>query len=106
MAPISSDSPLLHDEILKMLKGVDIGRGEKAQPTSVTMLDRKDGLSWVRVSLRGGKNREIRRLFEHFNKPVKRLIRTKFGPFSLSSITPGRWIELKEVPLEISKLMV
>ena len=99
------DGSILHDDIQKMLKGVDIGRGEKAQPTSVKILDKKDDGSWVRVSLQGGKNREIRRLFEHFDKPVKRLIRTNYGPFSLGSIKPGRWIELKEIPREISKLI-
>jgi len=99
------NGPILHDEILSILKGVDIGRGEKTQPANVKILDKKDNQSWVKVSLQGGKNREIRRLFERFNKPVKRLIRTNFGPFSLGSIKPGRWIELKEIPKEISKLM-
>jgi len=102
---VLTDGPILQDEILSMLKGVDIGRGEKAQPVSVKILDKKDGCSWIKISLQGGKNREIRRLFEHFNKTVKRLIRTKYGPFSLSSIKPGRWLELKEIPLEISKLI-
>ena len=96
---------ILPVDINNMLKGVDIGRGEKAHPTSVVILDKKDSLCWVKVSLKEGKNREIRRLFEHFNKPVKRLIRIKFGPFSLSSIKPGKWIELKEIPPEISKLI-
>jgi 23S rRNA pseudouridine2605 synthase len=99
------DGSISHGDILKMLKGVDIGRGEKAEPTSVKMLDKKDGQSWVRISLRGGKNREIRRLFESFDTQVKRLIRIKFGPFSLGAIKPGRWIELKEIPSEISKLI-
>jgi 23S rRNA pseudouridine2605 synthase len=95
---VLTDGPILDDEIQSMLKGVDIGRGEKARPVSVKILDKKDGRNWIRVSLQGGKNREIRRLFERFNKPVKRLIRTKFGPFSLGAIKPGRWIELKEIP--------
>ena len=99
------DKPVSHDDVLKMLKGVDIGRGERAKPVSVKILEKSDDCSWIKVSLQGGKNREIRRLFERFNKPVKRLIRTKFGPFSLSSIKPGRWIELKEIPPEISKLI-
>ncbi len=102
---ILTDVPVSYDEISKMLKGVDIGRGEKAEPTSVKIIDKKSNESWVRVSLRGGKNRELRRLFEIFNKPVKRLIRTKYGPFSLGRIMSGRWIEINEIPLEISKLI-
>ena len=102
---VLTDSPILHEEILKMLKGVEIGRGEIARPTGVKALDKKDGGNWVRVSLQGGKNREIRRLFEKFVKPVKRLVRIKYGPFSLGDIKPGKWIELKEMPEEISKLI-
>ena len=99
------DGPISDDEIRSMLKGVDIGRGEMAQPASIKILDKNDGYNWVKVSLQGGKNREIRRLFESFNKSVKRLIRTKYGPFSLSSIKPGKWIELKAIPREIAKLI-
>lgn len=96
------DGPISNDDILKMLGGVDIGRGEKARPISVKVLDKKDGQSWVRVSLEEGKNREIRRLFEHFGRSVKRLIRIKFGPFSLASIKPGKWIELEDIPPEFT----
>ena len=99
------DGPISHDEILKMLEGVDIGRGEKARPRSVKMIDKKDGQIWVRVSLEEGKNREIRRLFERFDRQVKRLVRIKFGPFSLGSIKPGKWTELKDIPPEILKLL-
>lgn len=99
------DGVILQDDIVRMLKGVDIGRGEKAQPICVKILDAKDGGSWIKVSLQGGKNREIRRLFECFDRNVERLIRTKYGPFSLGSIKPGEWVELQEMPREISKLL-
>ena len=92
-------------DIQKVLKGIDIGRNEKSHPTSLKILAKNDDSTWVEVSLKEGKNREIRRLFEALNRPVKRLIRTKFGPFKLGSIEPGKWIELKEIPLQISKLI-
>ena len=39
--------------------------------------------AWLTVALREGKNREIRRVLEHFGWPVTRLIRLSFGPFQL-----------------------
>ena len=51
--------------------------------------------SWYRVVLTEGKNREIRRLVEHFGNVVNRLIRTQYGPFELGKLKAG---ELKEVP--------
>lgn len=98
------DSAISQDDAAKMLKGVDIGRGEKCEPVSVRILDKKDGRPWVRVTLNGGKNREIRRLFERFSRTVKRLVRTKYGPFNLGAIKPGQWTELKSIPPEIAKL--
>lgn len=92
------DNPVSEDDILQMRRGVDIGRGETARPTGVKTLDKTDGLNWVQITLQSGKNREIRRLFEHFDKKVRRLVRIKYGPFDLGSIKPGKWIELKEVP--------
>ncbi|HEX5080214.1 MAG TPA: pseudouridine synthase [Geminicoccaceae bacterium] len=44
---------------------------------------------WLKVALREGKNREIRRIMEHFGWPVSRLIRLSFGPFQLGSLAPG-----------------
>lgn len=50
---------------------------------------------WVQVALTEGKNREIRRLFEHYGHDVSRLIRMSYGPFQLGNLDRG---EIKEVP--------
>ena len=89
-------------EIKEILNnGLDIGRGEKTRPTSLKILSKNDNYSWIEVTLKEGKNREIRRLFEALNRPVKRLIRTKFGPFNLGYIKSGKFSELIEIPREI-----
>lgn len=85
-----------------LISGIDIGRGEKTEPISLKILSKNSDSAWVEVMLREGKNREIRRLFETLNKPVKRLIRTRFGPFELGSLKPGKWIELKAIPPSIT----
>ncbi len=45
--------------------------------------------SWISITLREGKNREIRRVMEALGLKVTRLIRTDYGPFSLGKMPRG-----------------
>ena len=49
--------------------------------------------SWLSVTLREGKNREIRRVMEALGLRVNRLIRTAYGPFELGSLVRGGVVE-------------
>lgn len=51
--------------------------------------------AWYRVVLTEGKNREIRKLVEHFGGRVNRLVRLQYGPFHLGDLAAGN---VKEVP--------
>jgi 23S rRNA pseudouridine2605 synthase len=51
--------------------------------------------SWYRVTLYEGKNREIRKLMEHFGCVVNRLIRIQYGPLHLDKLESGA---MREVP--------
>jgi 23S rRNA pseudouridine2605 synthase len=45
--------------------------------------------TWLSVSLREGKNREIRRVMDALLLPVTRLIRVAYGPFQLGNLPRG-----------------
>lgn len=51
--------------------------------------------AWLSVALREGKNREIRKVMEHFGWPVNRLIRVSFGPFHLGNLGKKEVDEIK-----------
>jgi 23S rRNA pseudouridine2605 synthase len=53
---------------------------------------------WLGVSIREGKNREIRKVMEHLGLQVTRLIRVSFGPFQLGKLPRG---QVEEVPRRI-----
>ena len=62
-------------------------------------LDRQKGENaWVTVSLAEGRNRELRRVFEHFGWPIARLIRIAYGPFQLGALPRGA---IEEVPRRV-----
>lgn len=77
------------DETFAPLReGLDLD-GERFQPMAVT-LDRQQGANaWVTVSIREGKNREVRRAMEAVGLLVNRLIRISYGPFQLGQLKPG-----------------
>ena len=56
-------------------------------------LERSTGRNvWIELTLTEGKNREVRRVLEHLGLQVSRLIRTRYGSFSLGN-APAKAIE-------------
>lgn len=47
--------------------------------------------SWLALTLREGKNRQVRRMTAAVGFPTLRLIRVAIGPFTLSGLAPGQW---------------
>ena len=73
------------EEIATLARGITV-EGIRYGPIQV-VVDRVQGSNaWLTVTLREGKNREIRRVMEHFGHPVGRLIRVSFGPFQLGAL--------------------
>ncbi|TCP32691.1 pseudouridine synthase [Sphingomonas sp. BK235] len=53
-------------------------------------LERRTGANvWIELTLREGKNREVRRVLEYLGLRVGRLIRTRYGPFVLGDLPVG-----------------
>ncbi|MCA0424894.1 MAG: rRNA pseudouridine synthase, partial [Proteobacteria bacterium] len=59
-------------------------------------LDREQGSNaWLTISLREGKNREVKNVLGALGLDVSRLIRVSFGPFQLGELAEGAVHELK-----------
>ena len=50
--------------------------------------------AWLVITLKEGKNREIRKVMAHLGLQVSRLIRTAYGPFQLGHLPPGSAVEV------------
>ncbi len=51
-------------------------------------------VSWIKISLNEGKNRQVRRMTAAAGLPTLRLIRVKVGEWSLEGLEPGHWISV------------
>lgn len=84
--------------------GVTI-EGIEYRPANVTVQRSKGSNSWLTITLREGKNREIRRIFEHFGHPVSRLIRLSYGGFALDDMNEGAVLEVSQKRLRQENLL-
>lgn len=83
------------DEMLAPLRRGITVEGERFQPMGVS-IDRQQGANaWLTVSLREGRNRELRRALEAVGLTVNRLIRISYGPFQLGNLAPGAVEEVR-----------
>ncbi|MCP5369415.1 MAG: rRNA pseudouridine synthase [Rickettsiaceae bacterium] len=75
--------------------------GVRYNPKLITKIDQSSRsknklIHWYLVELEEGKNREIRKIFNHYGYKVVKLIRISFGRYNLGNLQPG---EIKEVDI-------
>jgi len=66
--------------------GVYLSDGTTA-PASVGVV----GPGLLRITIHEGRNRQVRRMCEAVGHPVRRLVRTRIGPLTDSTLAPGAW---------------
>jgi 23S rRNA pseudouridine2605 synthase len=82
------------EEIDRLKKGIWLAEG-KAQISAGRIIHTGRNGSVVEITLREGKNREIRRVLARLGHNVRRLMRIKIGPLSLRGLPPGGYRPLK-----------
>ncbi len=83
------------DEDLESLKkGIKID-GVRYGPIDAAFEKRTGANAWLTVSIKEGKNREVRKVMEHLGMTVNRLIRTAYGPFQLGYLKRSEVEEVK-----------
>jgi 23S rRNA pseudouridine2605 synthase len=71
--------------------------GRRTMPADVVLLNKRptDREGVLRVTIREGRNRQVRRMLEAVGHPVRALRRTSFGPIADRRLKPGDWRELR-----------
>ncbi len=77
--------------------------GRRTAPATVTVLQQEKKGTWLRVVMREGRKRQIRRIAAMLGHPVQRLVRVRIGAISLGRLKPGEWRHLTEQEVNLLK---
>lgn len=92
-------------EVRQLRKGVEID-GKMTLPAVVKIIDTDDEFSRVEVTIKEGRNHQIKKMFEVVGKEVVFLKRTAIGPLKLGGLGRGEYKNLTSKEIEILKAIV
>ena len=86
-------------QILKLSSGVVLDDGTKTMPCAINVVTDEPGRTVMEMTLKEGKNREIRRMCEAVGLEVVRLKRNAEGVVKLGMLKPGTYRELTKAEI-------
>jgi len=102
------DGAPTEDALIALREGVNLG-DFTTQPAGARLIDEPGNLwprdppiryrakiptAWLELTLREGKNRQVRRMTARVGFPTLRLVRARIGNISVESLAPGTWREI------------
>ncbi len=81
------------DQLIALSEGVMID-GRKTLPASVVVKEKQEGRVVLLMTIKEGRNRQIRKMCEAVGLEVARLRRISIGPLKLGMLKPGTYREL------------
>ena len=82
------------EQLVKLSTGVLLD-GKLTLPANVVVDTNEPGRVVLLITIKEGRNRQIRRMCETVGLEVARLRRTSIGPLKLGMLQPGEWRDLK-----------
>ncbi|MBI1367562.1 MAG: pseudouridine synthase [Planctomycetes bacterium] len=93
------------DQVEKLRRGIHLadrtGQTVKASAESIDVKARDRERTRLTITLREGRNREIRRMLARLGFKVKRLKRTALGPLNLKGVAVGGWRALTNIEVNM-----
>jgi 23S rRNA pseudouridine2605 synthase len=82
----------------RLREGVDLDDGRTA-PAKARLAQATPTGSALEIVIHEGRNRQVRRMCEAIGHPVRRLVRTRFGPLHENRLAPGQWRALTQAEI-------
>lgn len=85
------DGGVSDGELRRIREGIELEDGLARAYRTRRVEEKVAGRSRVELTMREGRKREVRRLFEALGYEVRRLIRLRYGPVRLAGLARGEW---------------
>lgn len=82
----------------RLREGVDLDDGRTA-PAKARLAQTTPTGAALEIVIHEGRNRQVRRMCEAVGHPVRRLVRTRFGPLRDQRLAPGQWRPLTQTEI-------
>ncbi|HVF68817.1 MAG TPA: pseudouridine synthase [Pyrinomonadaceae bacterium] len=89
-------------QIERLRRGVRLEDGVRTAPAHIVKTGETKTNAWYELTLREGRNQQIRRMFDLVNHSVIKLRRVRIGPVTAEGILIGQWRHL--TPVEVKRL--
>ena len=99
---VKTSTPLSDDQLEQLRKGVMLKDGP-AQPAIVQRVRDSGKYTFLEITIREGRNRQVRRMIEAIGSKVLKLVRTEIGGLRIGDLPIGTYREL--LPSEVKLLM-
>lgn len=94
---------LIDEDALQRLRvGVKLEDG-MTEPAKVKRIRTAENNCWVQITIHEGRNRQVRRMFEHVGHPVTRLKRISIHGLTVGGLKPGQYRQLS--PEEVRQVL-
>ena len=101
---VELDKPLKNSDLEKISAGIELEDGE-IKVDEVTYIGDGSDKTQVGVEIHSGKNRIVRRIFEHMGYNVRKLDRVIFGSLTKKDLPRGRWRLLNDSEVGMLKMI-
>lgn len=96
---VKLSKPLEEKHRLKLTGGIKM-EGRKTLPAKIDFISEKD-FTRLKISITEGKNRQVRKMFEHYGYFVRELQRTAYSGLKLDKMKSGEWRYLSPGEVEL-----
>src|SRR5690606_12421666 len=99
---VTLDKPLTKNDMLKVAEGVELEDGPIAAD-AVSYIDGNNKTE-IGIEIHSGRNRIVRRIFEHLGYKVRKLDRVYFAGLTKKNLSRGKWRFLAHKEVQFLKM--